>query len=68
MHGRVTVVMPVYNAIPYLPEAVESILAQTHQDFDFLIIDDGSTDDSWHYINSLNASLLNRKPSATRPV
>jgi glycosyltransferase involved in cell wall biosynthesis len=43
---RVSVHMPVYNAMPYLAEAVESILAQTYGDFEFIIIDDGSTDGS----------------------
>jgi glycosyltransferase involved in cell wall biosynthesis len=38
--------MPVYNAEPYVAEAVESILGQTLGDFEFLIIDDGSTDRS----------------------
>jgi glycosyltransferase involved in cell wall biosynthesis/SAM-dependent methyltransferase len=42
----VTVLMPVYNAGPYVAEAIESILQQTHRDFEFLIVDDGSTDDS----------------------
>jgi glycosyltransferase involved in cell wall biosynthesis len=40
----VSVLMPAYNAERYLEEAVESILAQTYKDFEFLIIDDGSTD------------------------
>ena len=38
--------MPVYNAKRYLEEAIESILGQTFRDFEFLIIDDGSTDRS----------------------
>jgi glycosyltransferase involved in cell wall biosynthesis len=38
--------MPVYNAERYLAAAVESILAQSFRDFEFLIINDGSTDDS----------------------
>jgi glycosyltransferase involved in cell wall biosynthesis len=38
--------MPVYNGARYLAEAVESILAQTHRDFEFVIVDDGSTDAS----------------------
>jgi glycosyltransferase involved in cell wall biosynthesis len=42
----VSVLMPVYNGDRYLTEAVESILAQTFTDFEFLIIDDGSTDRS----------------------
>lgn len=41
-----SVVMPVHNALPYLDEAVESILAQTFTDFEFVIWDDGSIDGS----------------------
>lgn len=42
----VSVLMPVYNAQEYLVEATESILNQTFYDFEFIIIDDGSTDES----------------------
>ncbi|NTW87973.1 MAG: glycosyltransferase [Desulfobulbaceae bacterium] len=40
----VTVLMPVYNGEKYLRQAIDSILAQTYRDFEFLILDDGSTD------------------------
>jgi len=43
---KVSVLMPVYNGEKYLREAIDSILNQTFTDFEFLIIDDGSTDDS----------------------
>jgi glycosyltransferase involved in cell wall biosynthesis len=43
---RVTVLMPVYNGETYLREAVDSVLHQTLDDFEFLIVDDGSTDSS----------------------
>lgn len=43
---RVTVVMPVYNAEPYLREALAGVLGQTFEDFELLAIDDGSTDGS----------------------
>jgi glycosyltransferase involved in cell wall biosynthesis len=38
--------MPVHNAQPYLDEAIESILGQTYSDFEFVILDDASTDGS----------------------
>ena len=43
--------MSVYNGARYLGEAINSILGQTYRDFEFLIIDDGSTDDSVDIIN-----------------
>lgn len=46
----ITVLLPVYNAEKYLAIAIESILHQTFTDFEFLIIDDCSTDSSWDII------------------
>ena len=43
---RVSVLMPVYNAEAYLADAVQSVLGQTFADFEFIIVDDGSTDSS----------------------
>jgi glycosyltransferase involved in cell wall biosynthesis len=48
----VTILMPVYNAASYLHEAITSILHQTFTNFEFLIIDDGSTDESVQIIKS----------------
>jgi len=42
----ISVVMPVYNGESHLKEAIDSILNQTYSDFEFLIINDGSTDGS----------------------
>jgi len=47
----VSVIMPVYNGEKYLRAAVESILTQTYSDFEFLILDDGSTDRSYSIIS-----------------
>jgi glycosyltransferase involved in cell wall biosynthesis len=46
--------MPVYNGERYLREAIESILNQTFEDFEFLVIDDGSSDGSVEIIQSYN--------------
>lgn len=52
---RVSVLMPVYNGEKYLELAVESILAQTFEDFEFLIINDGSTDRTREILDRLAA-------------
>jgi len=49
---RVTVLMPVYNAQRFLREAINSILGQSFKPFEFLIIDDGSTDRSVEIVES----------------
>lgn len=48
----ITVLMPVYNREPFVGAAMESILAQTFRDFEFLIINDGSSDQSRQVILS----------------
>jgi glycosyltransferase involved in cell wall biosynthesis len=48
----ITVLMPVYNGEDYLRDSIESILSQTYLNFEFIIIDDGSTDSSLEIINS----------------
>lgn len=55
---RVTVFMPVYNGGNYLSEAIESILNQTFKDFELLIINDGSTDNSEEIIKGYKDSRI----------
>ncbi len=47
----VTVFTPNYNKAKYLQETIESVLHQTYENFEYIIIDDCSTDDSWDIIS-----------------
>jgi len=50
----VSIVMPVYNAMPYLDEAIRSIYAQTYEVWELIIVDDASTDGSREFVNRIS--------------
>lgn len=52
---RVSVVMAAHNVGPYVEAAVNGILRQTYADFELIVIDDGSTDDTWEVLTRLAA-------------
>lgn len=54
MNPNISVVMSVYNGEEYLPESIQSILNQTYINFEFIIIDDASTDNSWEILKSFS--------------
>ena len=49
----VSILVPVYNAAPYLKECVMSLTGQTYQDLQIVLINDGSTDESWAILQEL---------------
>lgn len=55
---KITVLMPVYNCELYIKEAIESILNQTFSDFEFIIIDDASSDSTVSIIKSYNDTRI----------
>jgi glycosyltransferase involved in cell wall biosynthesis len=61
--GRVSVVMPVYNAEATLAKAIGSVLAQTHSDLELVVVDDGSSDRSWAIVEDFA-----RRDPRVRPI
>ena len=60
----VSIVMPVYNGWPYVTEAVDSVLSQKYSNFELCIVDNGSTDEtsSWlETVNDARVSIVSRQ-------
>lgn len=51
--AHVAVVIPSYNALTYLPDAINSVFAQTYRDYRIYVVDDGSTDSTRDYVESI---------------
>jgi glycosyltransferase involved in cell wall biosynthesis len=72
---RCSVILPTYNRAGALPRAVASVLAQDEPDFELIIVDDGSTDQTWTWLATLGdrrirfaRSERNQGPSAARNI
>ena len=67
----VSVIIPTYNRAAFLEKAIDSVLAQTYQDFELIIVDDGSTDNTADLVNSFDRRIVyifqdNRGAAAAR--
>jgi glycosyltransferase involved in cell wall biosynthesis len=56
--GKVSIIMPTHNRCDLLKNAIDSILNQTYKNYEIIIVDDASTDNTEEYINSLNLDKL----------
>ena len=69
---RFSVIISLYNKAPYIARAINSVLMQTYQNFEIIVVDDGSTDGGLHIVNAINDSRIqllrqeNAGPSAAR--
>lgn len=54
---HVSVIIPAYNAAPFIGEAIASVLAQTHRELDIMVVDDGSTDGTVDVVRRFGARV-----------
>ena len=58
MNETISVLMTVFNNDIFVKKSIQSILGQTYDNFEFIIVDDGSTDKSYEMLNSINDKRL----------
>lgn len=61
---KVSIVIPAYNSLKYLPETIESVLKQTFNDFEVIVVNDGSTDNTKHWVAQIadpRVKLINQE-------
>ena len=64
----VSVIVPVYNVYPYLRDCVQSVQAQSYQNWELLLVDDGSTDGSGELCDEMAASGCSISPMGDSPM
>lgn len=58
----VSVIMPVYNCEKYLQESIESVISQSYENWELVIVDDGSTDRSAEIVDATLSRTIVSKP------
>ena len=72
MNARVSVIIPTHNRVQLLPRAVHSVLTQTFEDYELIVVDDASTDETPQFLETLQGKIITafhekcRGPAAAR--
>ncbi len=69
----VSIIIPTHNRVGFLPQAIDSVLAQTYTNFELIVVDDGSSDETQPLLASYGKAIIslyqeNRGPAAARNV
>ena len=62
---KFSIIIPLYNKAPYIRKALESVFAQTYTDYELIVVDDGSTDDSASIVQQFIDEILKVKGEET---
>jgi glycosyltransferase involved in cell wall biosynthesis len=54
---KISVITPVFNGTNYLHQAIDSVLSQTYSNYELIVVDDGSTDQTWAVIQSYSSKV-----------
>ena len=58
MKPLISVLIPAYNHEKYITQTIMSIIDQSYENLELIIIDDGSSDNTWHIIKSLEKRMI----------
>lgn len=63
-HPNISVIIPVFNAEKYISEAIQSVIGQTYNAYEIIVVDDGSTDQSAQLIHEFREVSYHYKPNS----
>lgn len=53
MHNKISIIIPIYNVLPYIKKCINSVINQTYKNIEIILVDDGSTDGSEKYCDKI---------------
>ena len=58
LNSKISIVIPTYNRVDFLPKAIQSVLNQTYRNWEMIIVDDGSTDNTEEIVKGYKESRI----------